>query len=451
MDAGGRLLTVTFQLLGEVQAARDGHLLDLGHARQRCVLATLLVDANRTLPADVVIERVWDDDPPRHARNALSGYVSRLRALLAGQPAIVHRHGGYLLRVDPELVDLHRFRRLVDTARQAADGASSLDEALGLWRGQAFAGIDSRWLSATRTALAEERLAAELDRNDLILARGGYATVLATLSRRAVEFPFDERVAGQLMRALYAGGRQAEALRHYHRLRHRLATELGIDPGTPLQQVYQRILATEPQPPQPPGPAAGSRPPRQLPAAPRTFAGRVLEIGELDLLPAESADGPAVMTIWGPAGVGKTALVVHWAHRVADSFPDGQLYVDLRGFDVSGSVMSAAEALRGFLNAMGVHAQRMPVGQSAQAALYRSMLAGRRVLIVLDNARDAEQVRPLLPGSPGCVAVVTSRRVLSGLIATDGARPMTLGLFTELEARALLEGRLGRHRLAPSR
>ncbi|MDG4789320.1 BTAD domain-containing putative transcriptional regulator [Micromonospora sp. WMMD1102] len=458
-------MAVELLLFGDVRAVVDGEPVDLGHARQRCVLAALLVDANRIVPAGRLLDRVWAEQPPRHARNALSGYLSRLRTLLGGSGGLTisHRSDGYLLTVDPDAVDLHRFRRLLARARAAdrtADRAAELLEAaLSLCRDEPFGGLDTPWLAGIRTALAAERLAAELDLADLFLAAGRHAELLAELAARAATYPLDERVAGQLMTALYRCGRQADALRHYRDLRSRLAEELGMDPAPALQRLHRQILGNDPAldapPPADECPAAEPAPavtgmtvPRQLPAPPAAFTGRAYELSELDALVEPVPGAGATAVVSGSAGVGKSALALHWAHRNAENFPDGQLYVNLRGFDPGGVRVEPAEAVREFLDAFGVAARRIPVGLAGQTALYRSIVAGRRMLVVLDNARDAAQVRPLLPGAAGCVTVVTSRNRLAGLVAIDGARPVVLDLFSPAEAGHFLARRLGADRVA---
>jgi DNA-binding SARP family transcriptional activator/tetratricopeptide (TPR) repeat protein len=455
-------MEVEFRLLGDVQARIDGSAVDIGHARQRCVLVALLVDANRLVPIDVLLDRVWSERLPQRARNTLSGYVSRLRrVLVATNDVAITRHpGGYVLTVDPMAVDLHRFHHLSARARAARDEDDALtlfEQALGLWGPTAFATLDTPWLDSVRVTLDAQRLAAELDRNDLLLGRGQHAALLDDLSERATEYPLNERVAGQLMLALYRCGRQADALYRYEHVRSELAEALGADPSPPLQRLHRQILAADPalatttaSTTRPAAAARGSPVPRQLPAPPRGFTGRDRELAALDALARtvdEMAPAVVISTVSGCAGVGKTALAVHWAHRVAQTFTDGQLYVNLRGFDPRGSVTSLAEAMRGFLDALDVPRDRIPSTLDAQSGLYRSLLTGRRMLIVLDNARDAEQVRPLLPGSAGCMVVVTSRNELTGLLA-DGAEPLVLDLLTGQEARTLLIRRLGRRRVA---
>ena len=454
-------MVVEFRLLGDVAALVDGDPVDLGHVRQRCVLAVLLVEANKTVHIDQLLERVWVDRPPQRAHSSLYSYLSRLRRCLSSAEGvgIARQRGGYLLTVDPMAVDLHRFNELVSRARRASDDDHALrqfDEAIGLWRGEAFAPLDTPWFNVLRTALDQGRLAAERDRTDAALRSGQHSTLLSELSRCVAEQPLDERLAGQLMLALARSGRQAEALDHYQRIRHRLADVLGVDPGPDLQELHLRILhgdrefAASAVPRATAGPAA-PRTPRQLPAPPAMFAGRVRALAALtDALDrqAEPGGGVPISVIGGMGGIGKTWLALRWAHDHSDRFPDGQLYVNLRGFEPAAEAVPPVVALRGFLDALGVPPGSGPMDLDAQVGLYRSMLTGRRMLIVLDNARDAEQVRPLLPGVPGCAVVVTSRQQLSGLVAVEGARPITLDLLTAAESHELLASRLSGGRVA---
>ncbi|MEW2574436.1 BTAD domain-containing putative transcriptional regulator [Streptomyces sp. NPDC047070] len=457
-------MTVEFGVLGSVEGSIDGRPVALGHARQRGVLAVLLVDVDHPVTVDQLIDRAWGHHPPRQARSTLRGYLSRLRqALAATREAVIARQpGGYVLTTAGTVtVDMHSFRRLAAQARAAGDDARAaalFEQSLRLWRAEPFAALDTPWLNALRDALVQERLAAQLDLGDLRLRLGQHAALLPELSARAAAHPLDERLAGQLMLALHRNGRSAEALDHYHRTRDRLARELGIDPGPALRKIQTAVLRQDTAPgavPQPGAPAQPSPPPAQLPLSVAAFTGRDGELARLDrLLSAAAGAGPVrpaavvISAVSGTAGVGKTALAVHWAHRVREAFPDGQLYVNLRGFVPGGSITDPAEAVRGFLDALGVPPARIPNGLEAQAGLYRSLLAGRRVLVVLDNARDAEQVRPLLPGAPGCLALVTSRNRLTGLAATEGAHLLSVDLLTPGQARDLLAGRLGPHRTA---
>ena len=468
---GWSRVDVEFRLLGEVEVRVDGHLLDVGHVRQRCVLAALLVEANRTIPVERLVERTWGTDPPQRARETLYSYLSRLRRALAGARgvAIVRRPGGYALTVDPDCIDLHRFQHLVSSGRAGRPSADAhLDEALALWRGEPFAHLDAPWLHGIRANLRAQRLAAELDRNDRAMGRGEHARLLDPLRARVAEYPLDERLAAQLMLVLYRCGRQADALDRYERVRRRLAAELGADPSPPLRTLHQRILtgdpaladpepaSTQPASPEPaspggPDPVGPASPvPRQLPAVPSSFTGRVRELAALD----ELVDGPdghrtmVISAVGGVGGIGKTWLALRWAHDNARRFPDGQLHVNLRGFDPTSDPVPPSVALAGFLTALGVPSAALPTGVDAQAALYRSLVVDKRMLIVLDNAYDTEQVAPLLPGAAACVVLVTSRRRLGSLIAAHDARPLTLDVLTEPEAAALLTDRLGAERVA---
>jgi DNA-binding SARP family transcriptional activator len=455
-------VAVEFQLLGDLEMRVDGRTVDLGHARQRCVLAVLLLEANRAVPADQLFERVWAGQVPQRARNTLAGYVSRLRQVLTpAGGATITSASGYLLTVDPAAVDLVRFRRTIAEARAAgpeSDALALFDEALGLWRGTAFAGLDTPWLNAMRETVDAERLAAELERNDLALEAGRHAALLGELPVRSAAYPFDERLAGQLMLALYRGGRQADALRRYQQLRTCLADELGADPSPPLQQLHRRILTNDPDLAPVAAPAhrpvrPANRPPvpRQLPPPPRSFTGRIRELAVLDALADEAADQPTavqVAAVCGTAGVGKTALALRWANRAAGRFGDGQLYVNLHGYDPSSAMTPPAAAMRSLLDTLGVPPSCIPADADAQSGLYRSLLADRQMLLVFDNARDADQVVPLLPGAGRCLVVVTSRRRLTGLVTNYGAHPIELDLLTPTEAYDMLADRLGRQRMA---
>ncbi|HLU57068.1 MAG TPA: BTAD domain-containing putative transcriptional regulator [Pseudonocardia sp.] len=444
-------MRLRFTVLGPVEAHQDGHAIDLGSPRQRNVLGALLIDVNNEVPTDELAIRIWGDDPPLRAAQTLQSYLSRLRSAL---PCEIHRGpGGYAVRVDEDAVDLHRFRRLTAGARGTDDASAAalLSEALACWRGPLLAGLDTPWAVRLRGETQLERLAAELDLVDVRLRRGEHASVLAELTALADEHPLDERIARQLLLALYRSGRQAEALRRYEEVRVRLADELGADPGPALQKLHREMLTGAPSLDHvEPARAPAGPVPRQLPAPPAVFTGRQ---GELAALDAALDDGRpvAICAVGGTGGVGKTSLALHWAHRNLDRFPDGQLYVNLRGFD--GGFSRAAEplapdvAIRTFLDGLGVEVDAIPPGLDAQAALYRSLVAGRRMLVLLDNARDTEQVAPLLPGSPGCAVLVTSRRQLGGLVAVHGARSLPLDVLPDAEARALLAGHLGRERL----
>ncbi|MGW7084437.1 BTAD domain-containing putative transcriptional regulator [Streptomyces sp. NPDC054871] len=458
-------MTAQFTVLGDIAVRVDGRPLDIGHMRQRSVLAALLVDANRTVSVDQLADRIWADRLPQRYRSTLYSYLSRLRqALILAEGAgarIGKEPGGYQLTVDASAVDLHRFRDLVAQAR-AAEGderaVALFDEALGLWQAEPFAALDTPWFSALRETLVRERLAVDLDRYDLVLRQGRHGELLAELTAGADAHPMDERLAGQLMLALYRSGRAADALGHYRRTRERLAAELGVDPGAPLRELHQRILTADPSldPPHSPPVAASPLPvPRQLPAPPGVFTGRGKELDQLTEALAASAgtgDGPCgtvvISAIGGIGGIGKTWLALRWAHENAHRFPDGQLYVNLRGFDPAEPPIPTAGVVRAFLDALHVDPDSIPANPDAQTALYRSLVAGRRMLILLDDARDADQVRPLLPGSPSCTVLITSRSRLAALVATHGAQLVPLDVLGRDEAHHLLVSHLGVPRVA---
>lgn len=458
-----------FRLLGGVEAIRDGAPVEVGHARQQCVLAALLVDANTLVTADQLVDRVWGEQPPLRARNTLHSYIARLRRVLTpaettteasgGEVRIGRRSGGYRLTVDELAVDVHRFRRLVARAWASDDEQRALvlfEQALGLWRGEAFATLDTSWISGVRAVLDAERLAAELDHTDLQLRRGQHTQLLAGLTTRATERPLDERLAEQLMLALYRSGRQANALQHYEQTRRRLAEELGTDPGPALRRLHQQILTADSTLTLPTSPTkspnfARAPMPRQLPAAPRLFTGRAGELAALTEAMTARADagGTVVISaIGGIGGIGKTWLALHWAHLNAHRFPDGQFFVNLRGFDPTSHPLDPATVLRGFLDALGVEPAAIPQELDAQTALYRSLIAAKRLLVLLDNALDTAQITPLLPGSSTVTVVITSRNSLPALITSHGARPLTLDVLTDHEPRQLLITHLGAGRVA---
>ncbi|MEU4163603.1 BTAD domain-containing putative transcriptional regulator [Actinoplanes sp. NPDC026670] len=497
-----------FTVLGPVRAWRDGTEIQLGAPQVRTLLAVLLAQAGRPVGLDAIVDLLWGQEPPSTAVNALHGHVGTLRRLL--EPGLGARRqgrwllrsaGGYQFSDDGDSVDLLRFRRLAQAARDtlaAGDGAGAaarFAEALELVQGPC-AGNVSAPARADPLFLAVDRARADVAREaaDCALAAGRPEDVITGVRAAADRDPLDEPLQARLMLLLGAVGRPAEALIGYERVRVRLADDLGIDPGAELRAAHTAILTpaapTEPAsarrapaspvrvpasalrtpaspvrvpasalrtpaspvrvpaPVEPVVPGSLTVRPAQLPPDLATFTGRRDELRlVLDLLPEPGARILVISAISGMAGVGKTTTAVHWAHRVADRYPDGQLYVNLRGFDPAGSVMRPDEALRHFLDAFGVPPERIPRTVDGQAALYRSLLAERRVLVVLDNARDAEQVRPLLPGNPGCLAIVTSRDDLAGLVATHGAHPLLLDVLPLADSRELLVQRLGRHRV----
>jgi len=440
---GSVSVRVQVRVFGGVDVVIDGRIVDLGHPRQRCVFAALVVQANQPVSADLLVDQTWDETPPR-GRDTLYSYLSRIRAALAPAPGlgIVHDAQGYRLTVDETAVDLHRFRMLVTQARASTDDMiplALLNQALALSEGEPFAGLTSPWLADLRDAVAMERHAAELDRTDLALRYGQHTNLVADLSIRVAEHPLDERLAGQYLLALCHTGRQADAITHYQRMRATLTEQLGCRPAPALQAIYQQILAGEQS--NRPTPARPAPAPRQLPPAPAWFTGREPEIA--GLMPAGETT-VVISAIAGTGGIGKTWLALHWAYQHIDQFADGQLFVDLRGFTPGGEPVTPADAVRGFLGGLGVPPDRIPVDLDAQTALYQSIVAGKHMLIVLDNAADTAQVTPLLPDTDTCTVLITSRRQLSDL----SARHIRLDVLAELEARELLAARLGVARVA---
>jgi DNA-binding SARP family transcriptional activator/tetratricopeptide (TPR) repeat protein len=443
-----------FRLFGEIDVQAAGQGLDVGTPRQQAVLAALAVDVGRPVSVENLVDRVWGDDPPVEARNVLYSHVSRIRRLLgrasaADSPARIFRKStGYVLDVDPDAVDLHRFTRLVERGKDArntdADRVAALDEAMRMWRGAPLAAITGDWADQVRATWHRRRLDAVVQWAELELRLGRTVAVLNRIPDLIDEYPLAEPLEALLMRALHAAGRAAEALDRYTVVRQRFADRLGTDPGPELRAVYGAVLRGE-------RPArAAAVPPTatlaQLPPDTAGFAGRATELRRLDGFLDEPSATARTVVLTGTAGVGKTTLAIHWAHTVRDRFPDGQLYVNLRGFDPSASPVTSLEAVRGFLEAFQVPRDRIPTTLEAQAGLYRSMLADRRVLVLLDNVRDAEQVRALLPGSASSLAVVTSRDRLDGLVVA-GARPIPVGLLDDAEAHAMLAARLGTGRV----
>jgi DNA-binding SARP family transcriptional activator len=453
-----------FGILGPLHVEDRGHPVVIRTPKQRALLAVLLMHADQVVSTDRLIELLWNGDPPIYAVRALHVHLSQLRRALdpgsAGRhrdQLLARRSPGYVLIVPPGGLDLHRFEELVARARHArAEGdatrtAGHLREALGLWRGPALAGIDVPTLQHTVQRLEEARLTAMEERIDAELLLGQHGALIGELQELVVDHPMRERLCAQLLVALYRAGRQAEALATYARVRSRLVEELGIEPGTELQRLQRQILdadpALDPLPSQ-----AGTmavrgeqRPvPRQLPADVATFTGRAAEVDRL--ITAVGTAGPVMISaIGGMGGIGKSALAVHAAHRLAERFPDGQLYVNLLGATANLAPLAPLEVLGRFLRALGIDARQIPAQVDEAAARFRSLVADRRLLVVLDNARDAAQVAPLLPASPGSAVLVTSRRVLATL---EGAFYLHLDVLSRQEAVALLGRLAGQERLA---
>lgn len=439
---------VQVRLLGPVDVTVDGTARPVRGLRRKAVLAVLALHRGEVVSSDRLVDIVWGEHPPPTAANTLQSHMSHLRRVLGDAAAIRAHPPGYVLDLRGGTTDAEVAERLVRQGARSGEHphrARLLQDALDLWRGRSLADVaDVAWLAEQGDRLDRLWLEATRALIGIRLELGEHGPLLPDLLRLTREHPYDEQLNAHLMLALYRDGRQADALAAYHRLRRALEENLGINPSQPLRDLETAILRQDPCL-DPILPASASARvvlapvPAQLPMAVRPFTGRDAELTALDKTVGEAG----VAVVCGTAGVGKTALAVHWAHRTADAFPDGQLYVNLRGFDPAGATLDTAEAVRGFLDALGVPASRVPLGPDAQAALYRSMLAGRRVLVILDNARDAGQVRPLLPGSAGCHVVVTSRDDLSGLVARDGARRIALDVLDPDGARGLLRALLG--------
>jgi DNA-binding SARP family transcriptional activator/tetratricopeptide (TPR) repeat protein len=470
-------------VLGPVTAWRDEREVLGGQPRQLAVLGVLAARANRVVSRGELVDAVWGEKPPASAEGGIYTYVAGLRRVLepdrprgdSGQrrraPArvLVSAGGGYMLRLGSGCLDADRFQQGLGQARglraagDLARAAVTVTDALSLWRGIAFAGVPGPFAEAERQRLGELRTAAAEERADLLLALGRPAEVVPDLTALIAEHPLRERARGLLMVALYRCGRQAEALQVFHEARQRLAEDLGIDPGSELTQIHRQVLAMDPaldgpaEPtavalavPSPQAPlAAGepraARPPSQVPPEAAGFAGRAVELQGLHAIKEAS---PAIAIITGTAGVGKTTLAIRFARQAAARFPDGQLYVNLRGFDPSGTPTEPGDALQYFFEALGVPPRQIPGSLEAQTGLFRSLLEGKRMLLLLDNARSADQVRPLLPGSPGCMVLITSRSQLAGLVAAEGARPLSLDVLPHAEAAELFAARLGDERIA---
>ena len=420
-------------MLGPLEVAQvDG----LGSRNLRTLLASLLLRPNRPVSTADLTERLWAGEPPRAPLRVLQTNVVRLRHVL-GRDVIRTTPGGYRIAVDAEDLDLLRFERLLAAAVgvEPVREAAILRGALDLWRGPVVADVESRAVQAYDVpAIAERRLAALERRIELDVLHGADSGLVPELRALVAEHPMRERLWMWLMVVLSRQGRQADALDAYRTLAHRLVGELGIEPGARLREVHQRILrGVDPAPVRPSTVVASRSVPRQLPAGDPLFVGRA---GAFAALTAALTARPPAVVVDGPAGIGKTALAVRWSTGIAEDFPGGQLYVNLRGYDPAPPLTPLA-ALRLLLD--GLSAPTVPHDLDAAGNLYRTLTAGRRVLVLLDDARDAEQVRPLLPGA-GSLAVVTSRDQLRGLVARDGARRITLGPLDPADAARICPG-----------
>jgi DNA-binding SARP family transcriptional activator len=449
-----------FRILGPLEVRTDEGWTKIGAAKQRSVLATLLLRPGEPVSTDVLIDQVWPDKPPAKAANLVSVYVHHLRRRIgdADGKVLVTRAPGYRVVLGPDELDAAQFVGLVTEGRQAlAAGAPDravelLTGALELWRGPALADVPATALVAAEAdRLGQSRLEALELRAEATLACGRFAEVLPEVRRLLADHPLQEKLWALQMRALYGAGRQAEALEVYEQARNKIADELGVDPGADLRQLYHQILnADEVQAVIPAArvdPVLSNPVPAQLPADIRDFTGRSGQVEQLRelLAGADGEDSPGavrVVLVVGSGGLGKTALAVHAAHLLASRFPGGQLYANLLG---ATQPVATAEVLARFLRDLGMEGHRIPLGEEERAAHFRTRLAGKQVLIVLDDARDAAQVQPLLPGSASCAVLVTARGTLPELV---GSELIDLDVLPRPEARALFGVVAGEERAA---
>jgi DNA-binding SARP family transcriptional activator len=430
-----------FTLLGSLAVTVDGRRIEITARKQRILLAVLLKSPNEPVPTDRLVDALWGSNPPHTAGDNIRAYVYHLRKALGAETRLLHRAGGYLVVVRPGELDVDKFDSLVEEAKAArlADDLSRaqtlLGQALDLWRGPAFDDVaDIELLRAEADRLQERRLTAIEEWIDVQLSLGHQAEVVHELRAQVSRNPYRERLRGQLMLAYHRIGRRADALAEYEMIRRMLATDLGIDPGQALQRLHDAILHDDA------GLTGTSAPPppAELPVDVATFTGRAAELALL--LGSCRAEGgrpraaTLVFAIDGMAGIGKTALGIHAAHRLAADYPDGQLFVDLHGHSPEMAPTEPGQALDHLLRGLGVPDDRIPYPVETKAALYRTQTADKRMLVLLDDARGEDQVRPLLPASAGCLVLVTSRRRLAGL---DEAVSISLDVLSTPEATVL--------------
>ncbi|WP_166664208.1 AfsR/SARP family transcriptional regulator [Actinophytocola oryzae] len=435
-----------FEVLGPLTVLSDGVEVAVRSRQQRALLAGLLLRANREVPAHTLVDWVWDGTPPNPAggRAALHTRVARLRRVL-GDPACLHTTtAGYRIDVDPDGLDLLRARQLADAGQAAADAgdqvaaAREFGAAVALWRDNPLVDVGSEVLHAEEVApLLVWRVDLLHRWVDAALAAGRTDEAISGLRELTRIDPFNEQTWSTLLLTLHRAGRQVDAAKAYDHVVELLVDQLGVEPGPLLTKAYEEVRAG--------GHERPFRAPAQLPPDVTRFQGRVEELAELDRLLAESTDAVTVVAIDGMAGIGKTALAIHWAHRVRDRFPDGQLYLNLRGHGPHRTV-EPRSALGTLLLSLGMPPERLPSDIDARTSLFRTEVSGRRILMVLDNAHDAEQVRPLLPGT-SAVVLVTGRNRLRNL-TVDGARPLRLDGLGPDGGLALLNGIVGADRVA---
>jgi len=434
---------VEFRLLGPVEVVEDGRVLPQGRRQERLLLALLALSANQLVPAERLVTLLWDDEQPPQPLRTLQVYASRVRKALPRGASLVARDHGYQLEIDPESVDVHRFQHAVRRAEQEPDPAARaacLREALTLWRGPALVDVASEEIRQRLCAgLEEERLQTLESRIEADLLVDWNEQLVVELTGLIAEHPLRERLIASLALALYRAGRPAHALDAIRDAKERAAKDLGLDLGPRLQELELAILQGDAQLLEPADPWSGRPRPRQLPAPVGGFVGRVEVADDLAALLTDrptgsGAPGVVVSAIAGMGGIGKTALAVEVAHRIAGHFPDGQLFLDLRGYGAA-PPMSAAEALGILLRSLGLADGDVPGDPAEAATLYRSLVADRRILILLDNAQDATVVEQLLPGAGSSAVIVTSRTQFNQL---DTARSLLLDALTDEEALTLL-------------
>jgi len=432
-----------FRVLGPTELWSAGQPSDLGSAKARSVLAILLLTPRTIVPAEALIDRLWDSSPPAKARETLSVYVARLRASLRQAVGdgvrLAGRASGYVLDVDPEAVDLHQFRRLRRQASALAESgdydhaARLLRNSDALWRGQALAGIRGDWVARMRDSLEEERRAVIFERVECELELGRHADLIGELRSLLAQYPLDETFIALQMTALYRSGRQGDALSLYRETRSLLTEEQGTEPGPELAELHQRILRRDPgllAKPASRSPDVGPQP-DTLPPETAAFVGRGRE---LTLLTREHRGAPQVNVIEGMPGVGKTALAVHAARAAAPEHPDGTFYLNFHTHDPGSPSLDSAEALHRLLQMLSVPASQIPDAIGKRSALWRAELSRRRAVVILDDADSSDQIRPLLPEAGGCLILITARRGLPGL---EGAHVVTLGALPTDDAVTL--------------
>jgi DNA-binding SARP family transcriptional activator/Tfp pilus assembly protein PilF len=445
---------VKFRILGPLEVSRNDAPVTISGRHHPKLLALLLLETGRIVTVSRLVDALWENDPPTTARRQVQNTMASLRRQLAGDdaPDIEATGEGYRLLAHATTVDAQCFTDLVRQAREARDhddlttAARLFGEALTLWRGEALAGLSGRVVEAAVVRLNESRLTAIEDRCEIDITLGRHGQVVGELRELLEHHPYRQRIAGLLMTALHHSGRTPEALEVFTEVRARLSDELGLDPDPDLTRLHSEILRGDLDTPAPDRTQPSPPRPAQLPADTATFTGRTEQLSALNNLLAEGRTATVVSAIAGMGGAGKTALAVHWAHRVRERFPDGQLYVNLRGYDENAPV-SPVDALARFLHALGQPGSAIPDDPDEAGAMYRSLLADQRMLIILDNARDAAQVRPLLPGGSGNFALITSRDRLTSLVALDDVAPLRIDTLSHDESVELLANIVGADRL----